>query len=74
MSFTEVLQELPALTFVQRQLLIRRALVLDDPPLSDAEESLVESRLAALKDAPASVVTLDEMKSRLRSRFSMCCA
>ncbi len=70
MSFTEVLQELPALTFEQRQLLVRRALELDDPPLSDAEESLVESRLAALKDAPASVVTLDEMKSRLRSRFS----
>ncbi len=70
MSFTEVLQELPALTFEQRQLLVRRALELDDPPLSDADESLVESRLAALKDAPASVVTLDEMKSRLRSRFT----
>ena len=70
MSFTEVLQELPALTFEQRQLLIRRALELDDPPLGDADESLVESRLAALKDAPASVVTLDEMRSRLRSRFT----
>ena len=70
MSFTEVLQELSTLTFEQRQLLVRRALELDDPPLSDAEESLVESRLAALKDAPASVVTLDEMKSRLRSRFT----
>jgi len=70
MSFTEVLQELPALTFEQRQLLIRRALELDDPPLGDADESLIESRLAALKDAPASLVTLDEMKSRLRSRFT----
>ena len=70
MSFTEVLQELSALTFEQRQLLVRRALELDDPPLSDADECLVESRLAALKDAPASVVTLDEMKSRLRSRFT----
>jgi len=70
MSFTEVLQELSALTFEQRQLLVRRALELDDPPLSDADESLVESRLAALKDTPASVVTLDEMKSRLRSRFT----
>jgi hypothetical protein len=68
MSFTEVLNELPALTFEQRQLLIRRALELDDSPLSDADESLVQSRLAALKDAPASAVTLEEMKSRLRSR------
>jgi hypothetical protein len=68
MSFAEVLQQLPALTVEQRQLLVRRALELDDPPLAGADESLVESRLAALKDAPASAVTLDEMKSRLRSR------
>jgi hypothetical protein len=68
MSFTEVLQELPALTFEQRQLLIRRAMELDDPPLSEADELLVESRLSGLRDAPASAVSLDEMKARLRSR------
>lgn len=67
MSFTEGLQELPGLTFEQRQLLIRRALELDDPALSAADESLVESRLAALKDAPTSAVTLEEMKARLRA-------
>lgn len=69
MSFNEVLQELPGLTFEQRQLLIRRALELDDAPLSSAEESLVESRLAALRDSPDSGVSLEEMKRRLRSRF-----
>jgi len=68
MSFTEVLQELPTLTFEQRQLLIRRALELDDPPLSEAEEALVESRLTEMRDAPASAISLDEMKARLRSR------
>ena len=67
MSFAEVLQELPALTFEQRQLLIRRAVELDDPPLSEADESLIETRLNALRDAPASAVSLDEMKARLRS-------
>ena len=67
MSFTEVLQELPALTFEQRQLLIRRAMELDDPPLSEADESLVESRLSGLRDA-TTAVSLDEMKARLRSR------
>jgi hypothetical protein len=70
MSFAEVLQELPALTLEQRQLLVRRALELDDLPLSDADVSLAESRLAALQDAPASAVSLDEMKVRLRSRRS----
>jgi hypothetical protein len=70
MSFAEVLQELPSLTLEQRQLLVRRALELDDLPLSDADVSLAESRLAALKDAPASAVSLDEMKSQLRSRHN----
>ena len=70
MSFTEVLQELPALTFEQRQLLIRRALELDEPPLSEADEALVESRLMAMRDAPAAAISLNEMKARLRSRFS----
>lgn len=69
MSFAEVLQELSALTIEQRQLLIRRAIELDEPPLSAVDESLVESRLAALRDAPASAVSLDEMKKRGRSRF-----
>ncbi|HWX19922.1 MAG TPA: hypothetical protein VN578_08465 [Candidatus Binatia bacterium] len=69
MSFSEVLQELPGLTFEQRQLVVRRALELDDPPLSGADESLVEERLAALRDAPTSAIPLDEMKARLRSRY-----
>jgi len=67
MSFNEVLQELPTLIVEQRQMLIRRALELDDPPLSEADEALVESRLAALRDGPASAVSLDDMKARLRS-------
>ena len=69
MSFNEVLLELPALTIEQRQLLIRRTLELDDASLNPADESLVESRLAALRDAPASAVPLDVMKSRLRTRY-----
>jgi hypothetical protein len=69
MSFTEVLQELPALTFEQRQMLIRRTLELDDPPLSEADEVLVESRLTAMQDAPASAILLEEMRVRLRARY-----
>jgi hypothetical protein len=70
MSFTEVLEELPELTVGERQLLVRRALELDDPPLSQADEAMVEERLAAHRKNPASSVPLDEMKNRLRSRFS----
>ena len=70
MSFNEVLQELSTLTFEQRQLLIRRALELDDAPLTEPDERLVDSRLAALKENPTSAISLQEINSRLRSRHS----
>jgi len=68
MSFAQVLEKLPTLTVEERQLLIRRALELDDPPLSPAEEQLVASRLAAHAADPDSSVPLHHMKSRLRAR------
>jgi hypothetical protein len=68
MSFTEVLHELPALNTEQRQMLIRRALELDDLPLTPEDEALVEQRLAAHRENPASSVPADDMKARLRSR------
>jgi hypothetical protein len=70
MSFTEVLNELSTLTIEQRQMLIRRALEIDDSPLSPEDERLVDSRLSAMRESPDSAVPLDEMKHRLRSRFS----
>ena len=68
MSFNEVIAQLPSLSFEERQILIRRALELDDPALSPAEEELVEWRLAAHHANPDSSISLDEMKDRLRSR------
>ena len=66
MSFNEVIAELPRLTFEERQILIRRALELDDPPLSAADEALAEGRLVQHHSDRGSSVPLDEMKSRLR--------
>lgn len=68
MSFDKVLEELPALTFEQRQLLVRTAIELDDPVLSTADEALAESRLAAHHAEPNSSVPLEKMKQRLRSQ------
>jgi uncharacterized protein Smg (DUF494 family) len=68
MSFNEVLEELTALTVEQRQLVIRRALELDEPPLTPEDEALVQERLAAHHQDPASSVPLDAMKTKLRSR------
>ena len=69
MSFAEVLQELPSLTFRQRQTLVRRALNLDDPDLSPADQILVEKRLAAHHKNLSSSLPLEKVKSRLRAQF-----
>jgi len=68
MSFNEVIAELPKLTFEERQILIRLALELDDPPLSAVDEELVEARLAEHHADPSSSLPLDELKRSLRSR------
>ena len=70
MSFTEVLNELPALTVEQRQLLISRALELDELPLHSEDEALIEDRVAAHRLNPASSVPMVEIKARLQNRFS----
>ena len=68
MSLSQVLEELPAFTFEERQILMRRVIELDDPPLSDAEEALIETRLAAHELDPTSSLPLETLKERLRSR------
>ncbi len=68
MSLAQVLEALPDFTFEERQLLIRRVIELDDPPLSEAEETLVESRLAAHRLDPTSSLPLEVLKKSLRSR------
>lgn len=68
MSLSQVLEALPDFTFEERQLLIRRVIELDDLPLSDADQTLVESRLAAHRTNPTSSLPLEILKDRLRSR------
>ena len=68
MSFEQVLDELPALTFEERQCLIRRALELDDAPLSESDMDLVQQRMAAHQANPSSSLPLDQVKALLRAR------
>jgi putative addiction module component (TIGR02574 family) len=68
MSLSQVLEQLPAFTFEERQLLVRRVIELDDPLLSAVDEALIESRLAGHHSNPTSSVPLETVKERLRSR------
>jgi hypothetical protein len=69
MSFAEVLNELPTLTFEQRQLLIRRAVEIDDPPLTREDEASIEERIAAHEKDPASAIPWEEFDARLKRRL-----
>ncbi len=68
MSLNQVLEALPEFTFEERQVLLRRVIELDDPPLSEADEILVEERLAGHHSNPTSSLSLDALKAGLRSR------
>lgn len=67
MSAAEIIRELPRLTDQERRSVFDKLLELEELPLSEADEALVESRLAAHHANPRSSVPLEEMKRRLRS-------
>ena len=70
MSLAQILEELPAFSVAERQLLIRRALEIDEPNLSPEDEKLIGTRLEDHSRDPSSSVSFDDMKSSLRSRFA----
>ena len=70
MSFNEVVAELPSLTLAERQQLVLRALELDDAEIPSGDLAIAEQRLAEGRANPATAVSLDEMKTRLRTRFA----
>ncbi|MFT4175842.1 MAG: hypothetical protein QM627_04230 [Luteolibacter sp.] len=70
MSITQVLEEMPTFSVAERQMLLRHVLELDDSGLSVEDEKIVEQRLRDHRENPASAVSLEEMKTALRSRFA----
>ena len=69
MTFAEILNELPMLTFKQRQELVLRVVELDDLPPCPDDEALVSERLAAHHADPASSLPVDEVIARLTGLF-----
>jgi hypothetical protein len=69
MSLAEVMEELPRLSFEERQLLIRRAIELDDPPLSETDEAIIDERLAGHHQDPSSSISLEALKVRIREGY-----
>jgi hypothetical protein len=69
MSFSQIIDELPNLTPQERLQVAEQALALDT--LSPVDEALVEQRLAAHQQDPASSIPLDDFLTQLRSRYGL---
>lgn len=69
MSFAEVLQELSSLSTSERHLLVRKALEFDEPRFSQEDDKVISSRLDDHERDPSSAISLDDMKTLIRSRF-----
>ncbi len=67
MSLSQVLAELPAFTVAERQMLVRRAIDLDEPPLMPADEELVRSRLSDHERDTSTAIPLEAMKAKVRA-------
>lgn len=69
MGITQVLEALPDLSFEERQLLIRRLIELDDPPMSEADGALLDGRLAAYAQNSDEGSSWEEVENRIRTRL-----
>ncbi len=52
MSFTEILAEIPKLSFSERQELVRRTIELEDEEITPEEKAILEERLADFRPDP----------------------
>jgi hypothetical protein len=54
MSLTEILAEIPKLSFAERQELVRRAIEVEDQDLTAEEKTILDQRLADFRQNPDS--------------------
>ena len=77
MSKTEILEELPKLTKIERQEIRLKLAELDsddwlddEEPLTISEKALLEARLSAYAKDPDAGSTWEEVEGRIRTRLS----
>lgn len=70
MSLKQVLEELPAFSVAERQMLVLRAIELDETKFTEGDEELVRSRLAEHASNPSSSISCDDMKAMVRAELS----
>ena len=67
-SFAEILEEIPNVSFSQRQELVRRAIALDDD-LTPEENALLDARMEEFRHNPDSGIPRDKLKDEIAKRL-----
>ena len=70
MSFAEILEEIPNLSFAQRQELVRRAIAQDDDDLTPEENALLDARMEDFRRNPETGIPLEQMREHIAERLS----
>jgi hypothetical protein len=69
MSLAEMLDQIPKLSFAERQELIRCAIAMDDVDLSDEEEAILARRLQDFQPDEKSGVSLKNLSERVQKNL-----
>jgi putative addiction module component (TIGR02574 family) len=69
MSLTEILAEIPKLSFAERQELVRRTIELEDEELTPEEKAILDERLADFRRNPDSGLPAEQLKAELSRRL-----
>ena len=70
MSFAEILEEIPKLSFAQRQELVRRAITFDEDDLTPEENALLDARMEDFRRDPEAGIPLEQLREHITERLS----
>ena len=70
MNFAEILEEIPNLSFAQRQELVRRAISLDEGDLKPEENALLDARMDDFRRDPEAGIPLEQLREHIDGRLS----
>ncbi len=69
MSLAEMLDQIPKLSFAERQELIRCAIEVDDPGLNSEEEAILAKRLQGFHPDEKSGIPLEDLSDRVQKNL-----
>ena len=69
MSLTEILAEIPKLSFAERQELVRRAIEIEDDELAPEEKAILAERLEDFRRDPNSGIPAEQLKTSVLDRL-----